>query len=307
MIVAQKGVVFVDLDGTLSLSNTFHTFIWACWTRGGTRLKVGLFTAFALRILSHADARVRMKRRVLTSFHAESGVTQNRIVNRTVESIRWTISTPVLSVIREWQEAGQPVVLATAAPDCYAGPLAELLGLSDCIATPSRPDAAWREMFAEEKARACDRWRDEHQVDVERGASILVITDHADDLPLLATATSAIVQASSGTFDSIARILPSLPMRHVDPTRSQDGGGGWLWIDDHPSGPHDRWEIRTIVSKYRYALVYCIDGRWRRINAGSPTPDVSPRLDCPPPPPLKQQMSIAIRRRVVRDYLGIFH
>ena len=60
--------------------------------------------------------------------------------------LRMTLSSPVIATIDRWRAEGGEVVLATAAPDCYARPLAEQLELADCLATPSRVGPKWREL-----------------------------------------------------------------------------------------------------------------------------------------------------------------
>ena len=64
-----KGVLFVDLDGTLVLENSFHTFLRAAWQHGGSRLRLQFMLAVLLRATGRGiHARLAMKRRVLSAF-----------------------------------------------------------------------------------------------------------------------------------------------------------------------------------------------------------------------------------------------
>jgi phosphoserine phosphatase len=302
----RQRVLFVDLDGTLVLENSFHTFLRAAWTQGNNRLRAQLLLAVSLRPTGGgSDARLAMKRRVLSAFSKASSTCQDRIVTVTLARVRMTLSSPVMTTIDAWRAQGGEVVLATAAPDCYARPLAEELKFTDCLASPSRVGPNWRELSGPAKAEACRRWlglRD------DVAGEIGVITDHQDDLDLLRLADRAIVQGSTRAFAGIASAVgPDVDLAHLDTVSGQDGGGIWLWFDGRPSGPHDRWEVETIMSKHRYALIYTGDGRWERLLPHTDLDKAVPRVDCPGTPSLTTQMTIAFKRKVIREQLGIFH
>ena len=81
---------------------------------------------------------------------------------------------------------------------------------------------------------------------------ITVVTDHPDDLPLLRLATRVVLQGSVEDVQSISgALLGDTPIVHLDSVCEQPAGGHWLWFDDRLSGPHDIWELRTILSKHR--------------------------------------------------------
>jgi hypothetical protein len=163
----------------------------------------------------------------------------------------------------------------------------------------------WRELSGSAKAEACRRWL-ELRDDVAR--EIGVITDHEDDVDLLRLADRAIVQGSTHAFTHIASALgPDVDLAHLDTVSGQDGGGIWLWFDGRPSGPHDRWETKTIMSKHRYALMYTGEGRWEQLRPHTDLAKAVPRVDCPGTPSVKTQMTIAFKRKVIREQLGIFH
>jgi phosphoserine phosphatase len=303
---ATRGVLFVDLDGTLVLENSFHTFLRAAWTHGGTRLRSQILLAVSLRATGGgSNARVAMKRRVLSAFCSTSPVRQDRIVTATLARMRMTLSSPVMATIDGWRADGGEVVLATAAPDCYARPLAEELELADCLATPSRVGPSWRELSGSAKAEACRRWLGLRE---DIADEIGVVTDHRDDVDLLRLANRAIVQGSTRAFMHIASALgPDVDLAHLDTVSGQDGGGIWLWFDGRPSGPHDRWETKTIMSKHRYALMYTGEGRWEQLRPHTDLAKAVRRVDCPGTPSVSTQMTIAFKRKVIREQLGIFH
>ena len=300
------GVLFVDLDGTLVLENSFHTFLRAAWTHGDARLRSQLLLALSLRLVDGGtDARLTMKQRVLCAFGTTSSVRQDQIVTATLARMRMTLSSPVLATINGWRAQGGKVVLATAAPDCYARPLAEELKFNDCLATPSRAGSGWMELSGSAKAEACRSWlrlRDDVVGDIG------VITDHEDDVDLLRLADRAIVQGSTGAFADIASALGAdVDLAHFDTVSRQGGGGIWLWFDGRPSGPHDRWETKTIMSKHRYALIYTGEGQWERLRPHTNLAKAILRVDCPRTPSVRTQMTIALKRKVIREQLGIFH
>jgi hypothetical protein len=242
---------------------------------------------------------------VLSAFCNTSPVDQDRIVTATLARMRMTLSSPVMARIDGWRAKGGDVVLVTAAPDCYARPLAEELRLTDCLSTPTRVGPNWRELSGSAKADACRRWLELRE---DIAGEIGVITDHQDDLDLLRLADRAIVQGSTRAFAHIASALgPDVDLAHLDTVSSQDGGGIWLWFDGRPSGPHDRWETKTIMSKHRYALIYTDEGRWERLRPHIDLAKAVRRLDCPETPSVKTQMTIALKRKVIRQQLGIFH
>lgn len=301
-----SSVVFVDLDGTLVLGNSFHEFLGALWRGGGLGVRVLMVQAFLLRCARGGSGRLAMKARLMKAFEGSSPERQDIIVGAVLGRLRRMISFPVLQRVRDLAEAGWIPVLATAAPDYYARPFTEELGFfRDCLATPPVAGVAWREFSGDAKADVCAKW-----LAASGGAErIAVITDHADDLPLLRQADHAVLQAWGESLQTIqAALRPGLRVEVIDPVAPQEGGGYWLWFDERLSGPHDEWELKTILSKHRYALIYSAPpGRWVRIGPGDPVTDATHRVYSPPPPSLTSRFAIAFHRALIRDALGIFH
>lgn len=309
---ARNGtVVFCDLDGTLVLDNSFHVFLATAWARGSMRLRFGLLRAASARLLGRfGGGHAGLKRRVLRCVSRLPEPERTTIVAATLERLEATVSGPISRILDAWRRRGARLVLATAAPDLYAAALARTRGM-ECLATKSDVGPGWSELLAGRKAEACRALL----ATGPRGR-VVVLTDHPDDLPLIEIADEAVIQAPPQRY---ARMVAALGERsgalvstrtelvHVDPTSAEDGGGYWLWIDDRPHGPLDHWEVRTILSKHRHALLYQGDGRWRRTGPGQELSGVASRRDCPMPPSSRQRLLTHLRRRLVRDWLGIFH
>lgn len=301
------GVLFVDLDGTLLLDNSFHLFMWSLWLKGGSRLRMRLVKAAFVRLLTRRDPRVRMKRSILHAYFRSPEDRRQAVIKHTLAKMNPTVSRPVLERVSSYREKGWHAVLATAAPECYARPFAEILGLDDCLASPEVefPDS-WFELFGSRKAEACRAWAAGF---AEREpVEIAAITDHPDDLPLLQLASHVVIQAPSADAAALIGVLPErVSHEQIDPVGVDQIGGMWLWINDSPSGPFDEWEVRTILSKHRYALLYRSDLSWRRALPGQSLHDAATRLDCPRPPDARVRVSVAARRFIVRDLLGVYH
>lgn len=303
---ASGAIVFCDLDGTLVLDNSFHTFMAAFWTAGSIAQRLALLAAVGPRVLGRAaGGHAGLKRRVLRAFGRENAAWQQVVIGRTIARMKTTTSEPILRLLAQWRERGARIVLATAAPDLYAQPFAQLHGAS-CIATNGTVGPGWHELLAERKAAAC-----RPLIAAKPKPRVVVLTDHSDDLPLLGMADQSVVQGSAARLGEILSALGpiagAMPPAHIDPTVAQDGGGHWLWIDDRPHGPFDVWEVRTVLSKHRHALLYSGGGHWVRIGPGQPLDRAVLRRDCPLPPPSRQRVLTFVRRRVLRDLLGIFH
>lgn len=306
MARASESLVFVDLDGTLILDNSFHLFLRSLWLHGDLRMRGQLIAAVALRSLHPKQGRLALKRRVLRTFESASPPREATIIADMLEKMRKTLSAPILRRVSTSIEVGHTVVMVTAAPGCYARPFARLLGLEHCLATPPTDTVDWYELAGEAKVDASHDWRKSHGKSPD--ALIEIMTDHADDLPLLRRATRATIQAAPVDFSRIIAELPEgLSVEHIDPISFQEDGGYWFWLDDAPVGPYSPWDSHTLLSKHRYALVYVGAGIWKRVRPGDRLDTAVRRADCPVPPSARTRLSIWAKRRLIRDRLGIFH
>ncbi|WP_194093925.1 HAD family hydrolase [Marivivens aquimaris] len=304
-----RTIVFCDLDGTLVLDNSFHQFLSVIWKNAGAWERFRFLLLLAPRILGQfGGGHEAMKRRTLSWFAAWPDARRRAVIDETLSRLERTTSAPVLTGLARLRDDGAQIILATAAPDLYAAPLAASLGAS-CLATRSSVGPDWHELLGTRKAEAAARLIEADEDPA--GVRVVVLTDHSDDLPLLRLADEAVIQAPTQSFAAMAAELTATGARpllfHIDPLEPQDGGGHWLWIDDRPWGPHDDWEVRTVLSKHRHALLYAGNGQWRRIGPGKPLVPTTLRRDCPRPPGSRARLTTAIRRKILRDAFGIYH
>ncbi len=300
---AQRAVVFCDLDGTLVLDNSFHVFLSAAWSRAHPAQRVALGLRLGLRALGRlSGGHSEMKRRVLVWFARQPEAWRNAVIAATLVRLHATLSAPIRTALRRHADAGARIVLATAAPEIYARPFADQIGATDCLATNAATQ--FHALIGARKRAACAAWLTKHPP-----AHIIVLTDHPDDLPLLHLAHEAVIQAPPAVFAAIRDQLdaPAPHLHHIDPWAAQPEGGYWLWFDDRPSGPLDAWEVKTILSKHRYAQIYAGQGNWRPIGPGQGLEPATLRRDCPSPPVSRRRLKIHLHRRLQRDLLGVFH
>lgn len=298
--------LFVDLDGTFVLGNSYMEFLRACWLQGDLRMRLILAGAIANRAVSGRRGRLRMKVSIARSFGQLDEVQQQAIVDATTTAMRRIVSRPVQEKVESFRSEGWAIVLATAALDCYATQFSEELGFDHCIASPPViPGLQWQECWGSIKADRCRTFASAlHEGALEMAA----MSDHADDLPLLRACSSVVIQASASESKKLAASLPeNVQVSIIDPLAAEGGGGIWLWFMDAPSGPHDPWEVRTILSKHRYSLMYVGDGAWRRTRPGDSLTPAVLRVHCPRPPSALARISVALSRKIVRDSLQIFH
>lgn len=181
---SEREVVLFDLDGTLLSINSFK--VWIIYWGLLPFLKPG-FSLALYRILwsrlRRRMGRVAMKKAIMQAFesHRDSG---KSIAERFFLELLWLFRRRTLvGRVHDEGAAGHHVVLATAAPQYYAKPLAERLGLEYLVASKLN-DGCMRETIGEEKRQAVLELLHEHQWSPE---SLSVLwTDHEDDLPLAA-------------------------------------------------------------------------------------------------------------------------
>lgn len=300
----RSGLVVVDLDGTLTLDNSFHVFMWEMFTQAGFRVRARVVKAVLLRVLERRDAHLRLKRRVLRAAAALAPPLRDSIESATASRVWAARSIPIIDRVRDAQHRGGIVVLATAAPLGYATRVAALAGIEYCVASASTVDADWREVRGAQKLHAVREWAHQHGVPFE---SVTVMTDHIDDLPLLELASCVVLQGSGTRLAKLAdRLRASVRRLLIDTEESDPEGEFWVWMDERFVGPIDRWECELLLTKHRYALLYCGD-RWRRVRRREHLRSAVRRKVAPEVPPFRQRLGIAARRWIVRDVAGVFH
>lgn len=309
----SKTVAFCDLDGTYVLDNSFHVFLSQAWVLGRFTQRVGLGCRVLMRGLGRfSGGHAGLKRRVLRWFAQQESPWRDRVCARVVSKLDHTVSQPIRRQLDALRAQGAHLVLATAAPDIYAAPLARRAGFDSWIATPDIGVPDWHELLGARKSQACLAWLETQDMDA---TCIVTLTDHPDDLPLLALSDAVVLQTTPShhgrILDGLAPPRPDID--HIDPVSADEddeggeNGGYWLWFDDRPEGPINAWEMHTVLSKHRHAALYVGDGHWTRIQPGDPIEAGVQRRDCPLPPSSKRRLLFHLRRRLLRDVLGVFH
>lgn len=293
-------LVLCDLDGTLILENSFHIFIRECFKGAGIFQAFRFLSAVASRLFRKHE---HMKKQILDIFGRQPDEWKERVVDRVVRRADRFVSRPVLEVLMNAQAEGADMYLVTAAPSVYAERIASRYGMK-CIATPSDVSQNWSELLSWRKVEAV-----RNVMEGQSYAKVVVLTDHIDDLPLLSIASEGYIQGSIIDFDRIVRRTSLHPdaLCHLDSDCSEPDGGIWLWLNDEPHGPYDEWEVRTVVSKHRYALGFLGNGKWAIVRPGRAWPAFRNRRNLPMPPRKVVRICIGLQRKLVRDILGLYH
>lgn len=296
MTQVAAGVVFVDLDGTLTLGNTFHALLRAAICHGSGVLRAQLFWAIVRRAVISKYGRVRMKQDILVAI-AVSGARQV-IVDSVKTHVMDHLSSPILAHLAGYRSRGWRVVLATAAPDLYAESISQEMGFDDCLCTRTfQPDALWVELSGVAKGAACQDWLAHSEM--AKSPMVVAMTDSMDDLPLLALCQEVVLQGAPDLLGGIRAALgPGVAVHECDTQSSEPGGGTWLWYEDVPHGPLSDLELRNLLRAGRGRhLIYAEPGHWVRVSPRRLS-RVRPlaRVSSPMPPSLLQQWMHCFRR-----------
>lgn len=188
-------VAVVDLDGTLVAGNTLHIFARCALRDAFRRHRIGDALAIAglagmrmLRLCTHRTMKFGILR--------HSAITDSLRIDfvARVESSR---RRSVAAELKRLEAEGCRLLLATAAADVYV----PWIWNGDYLATPVAGNDGHRELRGPAKLAAVQRWCSEQNADI-----YAVITDHADDLPLLASnePVKILVDPSPSTFAAVA-------------------------------------------------------------------------------------------------------
>lgn len=195
----MKKTVICDLDGTLVATNTFSRFTLFLMRKPSIFAQVaGVVLKRKLRIISHPQAKqslLKIASRVLKGadyeLFAADMLTRYRHAG-------------VAQLLADEKSAGSLILLATAAPEAYAAHICRMAGMDGYVATV----AGGNENRSDEKVRRVREWLAQNDAEVAG-----VITDHADDLPLmrLAAETDAAIWLVKPSDTTLART------RHLAP------------------------------------------------------------------------------------------
>lgn len=158
--------LIIDLDGTLVDCNTFTEFVrYLFMTVPKIRGRIAYVVALRkLRLISHHEA----KRRIVT-------LASKALEKRDIDYFVNKMITRVRPSLFRSLEVSERVILATAAPEIYAIPLASALGIREITATSNDGP----------ENRGTTKLRNVERLGVKFDEDTVVITDHHDDLPLL--------------------------------------------------------------------------------------------------------------------------
>ena len=195
-------IAIYDLDRTMLRRPTFTLFLlWAAWTSAPMRLL--LLPVFAMLAIGYAlrlYGRDCFKSAAIRLFLGPK-LSAETASNLAVRFAAWRVPRDVppgarAAVARDRGE-GYQLLMATAAPEFYAGAIADALGFDALLGTRHRRDAAgnWlptidgTNCYGAEKARRIGVWL---AANAPRGtAHVRAYSDHVSDAPMFALADEA--------------------------------------------------------------------------------------------------------------------
>lgn len=194
----KNKVLVVDLDGTLFKINTFHYFIRYLLLYSINKFNIILLFKIAgvivfriLKIITHA----KMKYFILNTISAKTDINYNQFVNK--------ISFKKREIDLLKDNSFDVKILATAAPLCYAGIIAENEGFHICLGT-NFPVTRFNNEF--ENIKEIKKNRVVNYLAKEGVSEIdTFITDHIDDLPLMKIAKQNTIVAPSNYLKALLK------------------------------------------------------------------------------------------------------
>ena len=191
--------IIVDFDGTLIKGNSFHYWIFFLiifsWEWTGVRL----YFRKMLFLLGIIVKRYRgdithhvFKRRIQNSFHLDENLNINsRFSKRFCKFLKSKMRSKLYKYIVQERKKGARIILATAAPDDYIIPFANLCDCFDYVlATPLASKPFWQDNIREIKYDNVVGLMDKI---FEAAYTFEMHSDHEDDILLLEKATRAVL------------------------------------------------------------------------------------------------------------------
>ena len=217
-------VAIYDLDRTLLRTPTFTLFLlWAAWRTAPWRmLLLPALAAWAIGHILHLYGRDRFKPaaiRLMLGTILPRPVATDLAARFAAWRVPDDVPPGAAACIARDRGEGYRLLIATAAPEFYAGAVADALGFDAIVATSHHRDAAGNWLpaidgvncYGAEKARRVSEWLEVNASGASR--HIRAYSDHASDAPLFAIADEAWLVGRS-------RKLADLAGRH-----------GWQVID----------------------------------------------------------------------------
>jgi phosphatidylglycerophosphatase C len=199
IVVVPTRVAIYDLDRTVLRKPTFTLFLlWAAWREA--RWRVLLLPALAALMIGYAlrlYGRDRFKPAAIRLMLGAS-IAPARADKLAADFAAWRVSRDVppgaQACIARDRAEGYRLLMATAAPEFYAGAIADALGFDAIVATRHRraADGSWLPLldggncYGAEKARRVTEWLDANAAD--GAVHIRAYSDHPSDAPTFALA-----------------------------------------------------------------------------------------------------------------------
>lgn len=181
-----------DLDGTIVKGNTLHIYMRCAIIESLRRYEFGAFfriIAFAaarsLRLCSH----LTMKNGILGALDPSL-----RMRDDFRRRVRRALSPEALSLAEDCHEKGMKILLATAASEIYV----PWIWRGDYLATPP---LSREECRGGRKLRLACEYAEKHGLTIHT-----VVSDHADDIPLLGASTATERILINPSEDTIRRV-----------------------------------------------------------------------------------------------------
>lgn len=208
-------VAIYDLDRTVLRKPTFTLFLlWAAWREAPWRLFLlpalaGLMIGYALRLYG----RDRFKPAAIRLMLGAS-ISPSRAEKLAADFAAWRVPRDVppgaAACIARDRAEGYRLLMATAAPEFYAGAIADALGFDAIVASRHKRDAAanWLPQldgpncYGAEKARRVAEWLGANATG--GAAHIRAYSDHGSDAPTFALANDAWLVGRGDKFIRLA-------------------------------------------------------------------------------------------------------
>jgi HAD superfamily phosphoserine phosphatase-like hydrolase len=208
-------VAIYDLDRTVLRTPTFTLFLlWAAWREAPWRLLLlpalaALMIGYALRLYGRDRFKPAAIRLMIGS-----RIAPKRAEQLAADFAAWRVPRDVppgaAAFIARDRAEGYCLLMATAAPEFYAGAIANALGFNAIVASRHERDAAgnWlpvldgQNCYGEEKARRVAEWLAANTKDGT--VHIRAYSDHVSDAPTFALASEAWLVGRGDKFVRLA-------------------------------------------------------------------------------------------------------
>lgn len=208
-------VAIYDLDRTVLRTPTFTLFLlWAAWREVAWRLLLlpalaALMIGYALRLYGRNQFKPAAIRLMLGA-----SIAPERAEKLAADFATWRVPRDVppgaAACIARDRAEGYCLLMATAAPEFYAGAIAGALGFDAVVASRHQRDAAgnWLPLldgpncYGEEKARRVAEWLATNAKD--GAAHIRAYSDHVSDAPTFSLASEAWLVGRGDKFVRLA-------------------------------------------------------------------------------------------------------